>query len=62
MMVDEVKVEQHLHWNPSNNMLLGVCHEHPAQFSLEFISMEDLEQLSEGFPWGDVHHGSEVCC
>ena len=60
MMVDEVKAEQHLHWNLSNNMFLGVCCEHSAHFSLEFVSMEDLEQLSEGLVWGDIHPGSEV--
>lgn len=60
MMVDEVKTEQRLRWNPSNNMFLGLCREHSAHFSLEFVSMEDLEQLSEGLAQGDVHRGSEV--
>ncbi|KAJ7754917.1 hypothetical protein B0H14DRAFT_2540801 [Mycena olivaceomarginata] len=38
LMVDELKVEERLRWDPNTNVVLGLCREHSAGLSLEFVS------------------------
>lgn len=55
LMIDKIKVEERLRWDPSTNKLLGVCREDSTSYSLDFKSMRELEQLLDGLESKDVH-------
>ncbi|KAJ7601800.1 hypothetical protein DFH06DRAFT_1024845 [Mycena polygramma] len=48
IMIDEIKVEGRMRWDPRSNMILGICREHSANFELEFKGMEQAEALHAG--------------
>jgi hypothetical protein len=60
IMVDEIKVEGRMRWDPRSNMILGICREHSAEYELEFFSIKEAEALHAGLAKNDVHLASEV--
>ncbi|KAN0139165.1 hypothetical protein V8E53_003054 [Lactarius tabidus] len=60
LMIDEIKVEERLHWDPSTNRILGLCQEHTEHVSLDFCLMSDAKALVHGILRGDIHHASEA--
>ena len=65
LCVDELKLEERLRWDPSSNMMLGVCREHSSELCLEFRSMAEAEMLLDALTHNDearrVHFAVEVC-
>lgn len=59
-MIDEIKVEERLCWDPSTNTILGLCREHMEHVGLYFCSMSDPSALVHGILHGEIHHASEV--
>ncbi|KAJ6552345.1 hypothetical protein B0H10DRAFT_1968451 [Mycena sp. CBHHK59/15] len=60
IMVDEIKVEGRMRWDPRSNMILGLCREHSANFELEFLGIEQAEALHAGLANNDIHLASEA--
>ena len=60
LMIDEIKVEEWMRWDPSSNKILGLCHEHTKHVGLDFCSVNDAKALIEGILCGDIHHATEV--
>ncbi|KAH9032123.1 hypothetical protein EDB85DRAFT_1890789 [Lactarius pseudohatsudake] len=60
LMIDEIKVEERMRWDPSTNRILGLCREHTGHVGLEFCSMSDPRALVHGILVGEIHHASEV--
>ncbi|KAF8259666.1 hypothetical protein EI94DRAFT_1773898 [Lactarius quietus] len=58
LMIDEIKVEERLRWDPSTNTILGLCHEHTEHVGLEFCSLSDLSALVHGILCGEIHHAN----
>ena len=61
LMIDEIKVEERMRWDPSTNRILGLCREHTEHVGLDFCLMSDVRALVHGILRGDIHHASEVC-
>ena len=60
LMIDEIKVEERLRWDPSTNKVLGLCREHTEHIGVDFCSMSDAKVLVHGILRGEIHHASEV--
>ncbi|KAJ7301276.1 hypothetical protein DFH08DRAFT_919133 [Mycena albidolilacea] len=60
IMVDAIKVEGRMRWDPCSNMILGICREHSAKYELEFFSIKEAEALHAGLAKNDVHLASEA--
>ncbi|KAH9034598.1 hypothetical protein EDB85DRAFT_1863906 [Lactarius pseudohatsudake] len=60
LMIDEIKVEERMQWDPSTNGILGLCREHTGHVGLEFCSMSDPRALVHGILVGEIHHASEA--
>ena len=60
-MIDEIKVEERLRWDPSTNRILGLCRENTEHIGLDFCSMSDARAIVHGIMGGEIHHASEVC-
>jgi hypothetical protein len=60
LMIDEIKVEERMQWDPSTNKIMGLCCEHTEHVGLEFFSMSDANALVHGILRGEIHHASEV--
>ncbi|KAJ6550561.1 hypothetical protein B0H10DRAFT_2379639 [Mycena sp. CBHHK59/15] len=60
IMVDEIKVEGRMRWDPRSNMILGLCREHTRDFDLEFRGIEQAEALHAGIAANTVHLASEA--
>ncbi|KAK0435891.1 hypothetical protein EV421DRAFT_1892501 [Armillaria borealis] len=60
LMLDELKVESRLCWDPRSNHIIGVCREHSSKTSLEFKSKEEVLLLMDGLKKEDVHVASEA--
>ncbi|KAJ7763998.1 hypothetical protein DFH07DRAFT_1059213 [Mycena maculata] len=60
IMVDEIKVEGRMRWDPRSNMILGICREHSANYELQFLGVEQAEALHAGLADGTVHLASEA--
>ena len=58
--IDEIAIEKRLRWNPRNNMIVGVCHEHSDECSLHFQTIEEANYLKEKLIDGSVHLACEV--
>ncbi len=43
LMVDEIKVEERLQWDPFTNNIFGLCREHTQHLNLKFCSVEDVK-------------------
>ena len=65
MQVDELKIQERLHWDPIFNQILGVCREHTSDcqypLSLEFRAMHQADTLLSGLQSNKVHLATEVC-
>ncbi|KAH9028203.1 hypothetical protein EDB85DRAFT_2074647 [Lactarius pseudohatsudake] len=55
LMIDEIKVEERMRWDPSTNGILGLCREHTGHVGLEFCSMSDPRALVHGILVGEIH-------
>jgi hypothetical protein len=60
LMIDEIKVEERLRWDPSTNRILGLCREHTEHVGLEFCSISDARAVVHGILRGEIHHASKV--
>ncbi|KAJ7187789.1 hypothetical protein C8R46DRAFT_1241005 [Mycena filopes] len=60
IMLDELKVEGRMRWEPRSNMILGLCREHSGNFELEFRSIAEAEAIHEGLAANTVHLASEA--
>ncbi|KAJ7842124.1 hypothetical protein B0H14DRAFT_3692846 [Mycena olivaceomarginata] len=60
IMVDEIKVEGRMRWDPRSNMILGLCREHSANYELEFLGLPQAESIHAGLASGKVHLASEA--
>jgi len=60
IMFDEISVESCPCWDDKSNKILGVCHEHGQDTSLEFTSEEDLQLLWEELQSGKIHLAHKV--
>jgi len=60
IMFDEISVEKRPRWDDKTNKVLGLCHEHGQDTSLEFTSEEDLQTLWQEVQRGDIHLAHEV--
>lgn len=60
LMIDEIKVEETVRWDPLTNNMLGLCREHGHLCSLEFRSAEDGDALCQAVKAGTVHLAKEV--
>ncbi|KAH9008274.1 hypothetical protein EDB84DRAFT_1671878 [Lactarius hengduanensis] len=60
LMIDEIKVEERMQWDPTTNRILGLCREHTEHVGLEFCSMSDARALVHGILVGEIHHASEA--
>lgn len=43
LMINEIKVEGRMQWDPSTNKILGLCHEHTKHVGLDFCSVNDAK-------------------
>ncbi|KAJ6596569.1 hypothetical protein B0H10DRAFT_2327052 [Mycena sp. CBHHK59/15] len=59
-MIDEIKVEGRMRWDPRTNMILGLCREHSAEFELNFLGVEQAEALHAALAKNTVHLASEA--
>jgi hypothetical protein len=48
IMVDKIKVEGRMRWEPRSNMILGLCREHSANYELEFLGIAQAEAIHQG--------------
>ena len=60
LQIDEIKIQERLHWDPKSNQILGVCREHGGQCSLEFRSMNQADELLDCLQRNIVHLATEV--
>jgi hypothetical protein len=59
-MIDEIKVEERLTYNPQSNEIVGCCREHSARYSFQFNSHDDLSIIHEGVRTEKTHLAKEV--
>ncbi|KAH9068269.1 hypothetical protein EDB83DRAFT_2222807, partial [Lactarius deliciosus] len=60
LMIDEIKVEERMRWDPSTDKILGLCWEHTEHVGLDFCSMSDAKALMHGILRSELHHASEA--
>ncbi|KAG6915356.1 hypothetical protein DXG01_011984 [Tephrocybe rancida] len=60
LMFDEIATEKRIRWDHQTNLFLGVCREHGARTSLEFVSEQDMEELFQCVDDGEVHKAAEL--
>jgi hypothetical protein len=60
LMVDELKVEERLRWDPTTNIVLGLCREHSAGISLEFVSENEPKLILDELRANKTHLAIEV--
>ncbi|KAH8982664.1 hypothetical protein EDB86DRAFT_3126490 [Lactarius hatsudake] len=60
LMIDEIKVEERMRWDPSTDKILGLCREHTEHVGLDFCSMSDAKALVHSILRGELHHASEA--
>ena len=60
LMIDKIKVEEWMWWDPSSNKILSLCREHMKHVWLDFCSVNDAKALIEGILCGNIHHTTEV--
>lgn len=64
MVVDEMKVQECLRWDPHSNHILGICREHGSQLgasALEFRSIIQADAVLTGLKDQFIHFATEVC-
>lgn len=59
-MFDEIATEKRIRWDDLTNHFLGLCREHGWKTSLDFNSVEDLEELFRSLERKEVHYAAEV--
>jgi hypothetical protein len=60
LMIDEIKVEERLRWDPSSNKILGLCREHTQKIGVEFCSVNDVKAITQGILCAEIHYATEV--
>jgi hypothetical protein len=58
--IDEIKLQECLHWDPRTNMILSVCREHGGKCVLEFRTMAQADNLVTNLVKECVHMASEA--
>lgn len=59
-MFDEIAIEKRVRWDELSNFFLGLCREHGGNTSLEFNSLDDLDELFGSLERKEVHYAAEV--
>jgi hypothetical protein len=62
MLIDEIKLQECLCWDPRTKMVIGVCREHGGECLLEFHTMDQANPLVTNFVSKHVHMASEASC
>lgn len=63
MVVDELRMQERLRWDPHSNHILGVCREHGSRLdasALEFRSIIQADAVPTGLTDKLVHFATEV--
>ncbi|KAK0437706.1 hypothetical protein EV421DRAFT_1907203 [Armillaria borealis] len=60
LMLDEIALEKRAQWDTRTNLFISVCREHGHKASLEFNSINDLDELFKSFDSGVIHQVSEA--
>ena len=60
LMIDEIKVEERLRWDPHSNNVLGLYREHTGHIGLEFCSAEDVKAMLRRVLNNECHYATEV--
>ncbi|KAG6836745.1 hypothetical protein H0H93_003969, partial [Arthromyces matolae] len=60
IQVDEIKIQERLRWDPSSNLILGVCREHGSQCALEFRTIHQADVVQECLRSERIHLASEA--
>ena len=60
LMLDELAIEQRIHWDDSTNKFLGVCCEHGYEVPLDFTSEQELDILCNAITNDKLHLASEA--
>ena len=55
LKIDETFVDPRVRWNPQDNKLYGVCHQHGANECIEFVDCETVQNLADLVSSGSVH-------
>jgi len=61
MLMDELKVQGRLRWEPRTDYILGVCREHGHECALEFRSIVQADAVADCLRKKVVHLAEEVC-
>jgi hypothetical protein len=61
LMIDEIKGEERMRWDPSSNKILSLCQEHTQHIGKDFCSVSDVKALTQGILCADFHYAAEVC-
>jgi hypothetical protein len=61
LIIDEIKVEERLRWDPSSNKILGLCREHTQHIGMDFCSVNNVKALTQGILCAEFHYAAEVC-
>lgn len=59
-MINEIKVEERLQWDPLTKKILGLCQEHTEHVGLDFCSISNVRAVVHGILQGEMHQASEV--
>ncbi|EDR03397.1 uncharacterized protein LACBIDRAFT_307198 [Laccaria bicolor S238N-H82] len=60
LMLDELKVEERPQYDEKSNKIVGICHEHAKNTSLEYASEQEVQLLLESVKKGDIHLAVDV--
>ncbi|KAF5339658.1 hypothetical protein D9758_015582 [Tetrapyrgos nigripes] len=60
LQIDELAVERRMRYSNQLNKFLGACREHGKLVSLDFNSMEELDELYRAIDGGEVHEAHEA--
>ena len=61
LMLDELAVEKHIHWDNSHNKFQGTCRKYSHRIPLDFTSEKELDILCNAIQNDEVHLATEVC-
>ncbi|KAK7024593.1 hypothetical protein VNI00_016198 [Paramarasmius palmivorus] len=62
IMLNELKIESQLCWDPQTNLILGFCQEHGYWASMEFQSEDEVLLLLKAVKEGKIHLAGEATC
>lgn len=59
-MLDELKVKEHPCWDDKTNKIVGICREHGAKVSLDYLSKDEADLLAVKLADGEVYLATKV--